>query len=503
MLRTIHDPDRGASLLEYGAVVVLAAAVFAAFMLSGITTTISESVGSASEQLFSHQSPGNGDPADNSGENNGDDSGNGNPSAPEQPGAEPAANNPDSNDGGDGDDGGGGDDKGLLDHTVDAVGGFLGGIRDDAEGMVDVVTTNPVDTAQQMWEGIKNDPMSLLISKEARESWGEGDYGSAVGRGLWDAGSWLIPGPGWASKVGKLGKLGRNAPDAPDAPNRNPDTQRADGDSDTGNNGNGDSDQNGNNRDGAACKPSSFLPATPVLLADGTTVPIEEVERGDAVWAFDPRTGTEGPRRVTDTITSAGTKDLVDVTVRDGPGASDTLTATAEHPFWAPARAQWVEAAELSPGTWLRTSSGTWAQVSAVEQRAAEDQRVHNLTVADLHTYYVASGQSYTLVHNENWKCDKSALDETYEKATTESKIAHVIDPKKHGFDDLVKKSGGKKEAMKRIVYSLGDKSDLPKKGSFEVERNIGGETVTIRGAVVDGTPRIGTAFIASKYPGN
>ncbi|TQN32816.1 intein/intein [Haloactinospora alba] len=413
MLRTIHDPDRGANLLEYGAVVVLAAAVFTAFMLSGITTTISESVGSASEQLFSHQEPDGGEPDGSGGGSNGDDNGNEDASASPQPRAEPAANNPDGDGGGDG---GGGDDKGVLDHVADGVSGFFGGIRDDAEGMVDVVTTNPVDTVQQMWEGIKNDPVSLLVSKEARESWGEGDYGSAIGRGIWDTGSWLIPGPGWASKAGKLGKLGRQAPDAPDAPNRKPDTQRADGDNGSGNNGNGDSDQNGNNRDGAPCKPSSFLPATPVLLADGTTVPIDEVERGDTVWAFDPRTGTEGPRQVTDTITSAGTKDLVDVTVRDGQGTSDTLTATAEHPFWAPARAQWIEAAELSPGTWLRTSSGTWAQVSSVDQRSSEDQRVHNLTVADLHTYYVGGARTNTLVHNSGGNCPADFDDKQLQK---------------------------------------------------------------------------------------
>ncbi|WP_420160887.1 polymorphic toxin-type HINT domain-containing protein [Nocardiopsis sp. CNT-189] len=61
----------------------------------------------------------------------------------------------------------------------------------------------------------------------------------------------------------------------------------------------------------------------------------------------------------------------------------------AEHPFWAPEAARWVDAIDLEPGTWLRTSAGTWTQVTATEVHRADDQQVHNLTVDDLHTYYV------------------------------------------------------------------------------------------------------------------
>ena len=42
------------------------------------------------------------------------------------------------------------------------------------------------------------------------------------------------------------------------------------------------------------------------------------------------------------------------------------------------------------------------------------------------------------------------------------------------------------------MVRSLGDLPD----GVFEVQRMIGGEMVTIRGNVIDGVAKIGTAFI-------
>jgi hypothetical protein len=48
----------------------------------------------------------------------------------------------------------------------------------------------------------------------------------------------------------------------------------------------------------------------------------------------------------------------------------------------------------------LRTSAGTWIQVADV-QRWTTPQQVYNLTVADMHTYYVGVGGVSVLVHND------------------------------------------------------------------------------------------------------
>ena len=47
---------------------------------------------------------------------------------------------------------------------------------------------------------------------------------------------------------------------------------------------------------------------------------------------------------------------------------------------------------------------------------------------------------------------------------------------------------------MRAVVQALG-KTKLPVKGVFEVVAQVGGEKVTVRGAVVDGIARISTLF--------
>lgn len=140
---------------------------------------------------------------------------------------------------------------------------------------------------------------------------------------------------------------------------------------------------------------NSFVPGTMVLLADGTRKPIEEIQLGDKVLATDPDTGESTPRAVVATIIGEGEKTLVEIDTADtadaaGGDGTDSVVATAEHPFWTGPIDGWVNADDLTPGTWLRTGSGTWIQVTAVEARTAH-QRVHNLTINVDHTYHVGA----------------------------------------------------------------------------------------------------------------
>lgn len=158
-------------------------------------------------------------------------------------------------------------------------------------------------------------------------------------------------------------------------------------------------------RRATTCAPNSFLPGTPVLLADGHRRPIDRIALGDVVLAADPASGRPTPATVSGIIRGAGVRHLVHVTVDTGGGHSPaTLTATDEHPFWTPDAHAWTTAAELRPGDRLQTPDGDPVTVRSVRP---EDRitAVLNLTVERVHTYYVGVGDRAVLVHNKDEQC--------------------------------------------------------------------------------------------------
>ncbi|WP_158578954.1 LamG-like jellyroll fold domain-containing protein [Spongiactinospora rosea] len=195
-------------------------------------------------------------------------------------------------------------------------------------------------------------------------------------------------------------------------------------------------DTPGDGSQGCRLRSNSFVPGTPVLMADGSTKPIEDVKVGDYVLATDPEAGYSTSRPITTVITGDGVKNLVEITVDiDGPrgNATDEITATDEHPFWVPALHEWVGAARLQPGMWLQTSAGTYVQITALDRHTAT-QRVHNLTVADVHTYHVLAGSHAALVHNDNPLSDDEcfaiadgARDEERERMSKTQRQLHVM----------------------------------------------------------------------------
>ncbi|MER5429640.1 polymorphic toxin-type HINT domain-containing protein [Streptomyces sp. NPDC002588] len=143
-----------------------------------------------------------------------------------------------------------------------------------------------------------------------------------------------------------------------------------------------------------------FLAGTDVLMGDGSTKDIEDVKIGDEVQATDPETGKSGKRKVTRLIVTDSDKEFNELTLKTKNGL-EKLTATREHPFWSESEHRWMEAGELTPGMKLRSNDGSLVTVKgnrAYVQRA----RTYNLTVDDLHTYYVLAGATPVLVHNSN-----------------------------------------------------------------------------------------------------
>jgi len=149
---------------------------------------------------------------------------------------------------------------------------------------------------------------------------------------------------------------------------------------------------------------NSFVPGTEVLMADGTTKPIEDVKTGDKVLTTDPETGRTTAKTVTAEITGKGLKNLVRITLSievDGEELTATVTATDGHPFWVPQLGAWVDATNLTVGEQLSSSTQAVVRITEV-RRWAQLATVHNLTIADIHTYYVVAGATPVLVHNCN-----------------------------------------------------------------------------------------------------
>ncbi|MEU9305835.1 polymorphic toxin-type HINT domain-containing protein [Streptomyces sp. NPDC048269] len=143
---------------------------------------------------------------------------------------------------------------------------------------------------------------------------------------------------------------------------------------------------------------NSFVPGTDVLLADGTSKPIEDLVTGDEVLATDPETGESGTKTVTATIYTEGDKKYADVSVQTDDGVK-TITTTDHHPFWSESDQTWKNAGDLKPGTTLRTDEGSPVPVIRIRVYQATHE-TYNLTVTDFHTYYVLAGAAPVLVHN-------------------------------------------------------------------------------------------------------
>ncbi|MFF3005756.1 polymorphic toxin-type HINT domain-containing protein [Kitasatospora sp. NPDC057940] len=148
----------------------------------------------------------------------------------------------------------------------------------------------------------------------------------------------------------------------------------------------------------------SFPPGTRVLLADGTTQAIENLQAGDQVQATDPTTGNTESKPVTRTILTPDDEQFTGLTLRvSDSGKTENLTSTQHHPFWNETTHRWTNASELHPGDEVRAANGRTITVQAVRNYDTAPQAAYDLTIADLHTYYVLAGATPVLVHN----CDE------------------------------------------------------------------------------------------------
>jgi hypothetical protein len=76
------------------------------------------------------------------------------------------------------------------------------------------------------------------------------------------------------------------------------------------------------------------------------------------------------------------------------------ITATEDHPFWNATDRAWQRADELDPGDVLLGPDGSTLRVEGIVADSARVGDAHNLTVEQLHTYFVVVNDAPVLVHN-------------------------------------------------------------------------------------------------------
>ncbi|MGW2696099.1 LamG-like jellyroll fold domain-containing protein [Streptomyces sp. NPDC001296] len=195
----------------------------------------------------------------------------------------------------------------------------------------------------------------------------------------------------------------------------------------------------------------SFTGTTQVVMADGSTRPIQKIKVGDKIKDSVPGEKGTQTHTVTRVIVTHTDHDFVDVTIaptKPKPGlgkriltraavglaasaavittaavtphphtdhqqltaatvaeapstttsGGGTLTTTYHHPFFDRTQSAFVDAKDLHSGDVLQTPTGT-ATVTAVRLYHAHTT-TYDLTIGDLHTYYVEAGSTPVLVHN-------------------------------------------------------------------------------------------------------
>ncbi|MET7944181.1 RHS repeat-associated core domain-containing protein [Streptomyces sp. NPDC005302] len=148
----------------------------------------------------------------------------------------------------------------------------------------------------------------------------------------------------------------------------------------------------------------SFSSDTPVLLKSGKTKEIGDIELGDKVVTANPETGKRQGSRSVSALLVHHDDDLIDLKIIEKNGDVGTLHTTSRHPFWDKLARAWVPAGKLVPGRRLSTATNDDVVVSAVRVVGGAAD-MYNLTVEQLHTYYVLAGATPVLVHNSGGWC--------------------------------------------------------------------------------------------------
>ena len=191
---------------------------------------------------------------------------------------------------------------------------------------------------------------------------------------------------------------------------------------------------------------ASNLIQTRCCFKEGTLVeteeglkPIEEIEVGDKVLAYDEETGEQAYKPVVQLFRNE-TKEWYHVQVN-----GEEIVCTGGHPFYVlnaaaerqkvnyegqaeGARGAWICANKLRIGDEVLLSDGSVSAIGDVQpETLTAPETTYNFEVADFHTYYVSD--SKVLVHN---RCKLGKNMEKAGKSLKDTEDAHHLYPQKY-----------------------------------------------------------------------
>jgi len=136
---------------------------------------------------------------------------------------------------------------------------------------------------------------------------------------------------------------------------------------------------------------SSFPEGTEVLTPNGR-VAIESLREGDLVIARDEDNGVSGVFPVT-ALMSRTAAEVIWLTLENEAGQTTRMGVTSEHPLFV-VDDGWTDAKEVVVGDLIRDAELLPLTVLLVEIDATPT-RVHNLEIADAHTYFVGELEAW------------------------------------------------------------------------------------------------------------
>ena len=152
--------------------------------------------------------------------------------------------------------------------------------------------------------------------------------------------------------------------------------------------------------DALECGGNSFTAGILVLTASGALVPISALHTGEKVAAGDTSTGKKKVETVDSVLVHYDT-DLYDLAV-DTPEGKQDIQTTANHLIWDLTTHQWTQAAKLHNGDRLLAANDTTATAVGGTTPADTQGWMWDLTIDNLHDFYVVAGDTPVLVHNSD-----------------------------------------------------------------------------------------------------